>query len=53
MNQLDQEVTLKPFGTRLDEELIVQVKIVSAKMSLPVQEIVDRALRTWIAEHPV
>lgn len=52
MNQLDQEVTLKPFGTRLDEDLIVQVKVISAKTSMSVQDIVDKALRTWIAEHP-
>ena len=40
---------LRPFGTRLDEELIHQVKVASAVSTITVQEIVDEALRSWLA----
>lgn len=42
---------LRPFGTRLDEELIHQVKVASAVSTITVQEIVDEALRSWLEVH--
>jgi hypothetical protein len=40
---------LKPFGTRLDEDLIKEVKIHSTKTDVRVREIVDQALRDYLA----
>ena len=42
---------LRPFGTRLDEQLIHQVKVASAVTTITVQEIVDEALRSWLEVH--
>lgn len=40
---------LKPFGTRLDESLIKQVKIHSTTADILVRQIVDQALRDYLS----
>lgn len=46
---------LQVFTTRLDQSLIREVKIRSAQCEIPVQTIIDQALRLWMrhsaAEH--
>lgn len=42
---------LKPFGTRLDEDLITEVKIHSTVTRRRVQDIVEQALRDFLADH--
>lgn len=42
---------LKPFGTRLDEDLITEVKVHSSVTKMRVQDIVEQALRDFLADH--
>ena len=42
---------LKPFGTRLDEDLIKEVKIYSTETDIRVREVVDQALRDYLTTH--
>lgn len=41
-------MTLKPFGTKLDEDLIIEVKVQAALMQTTVRTIVDQALREYL-----
>lgn len=41
-------MTLKPFGTKLDENLIIDLKIRSARTQTTVHDIVDQALREYL-----
>lgn len=42
-------MALKPFGTKLDEDLIIEVKIQAALTQTTVRTIVDQALREYLA----
>ena len=42
------EQKLKPFGTRLDEDLIIELKVRAALRRIPLQHIIDEAARLWL-----
>ena len=42
-------MALKPLGTKLDEDLIIEVKIQAALTQTTVRTIVDQALREYLA----
>jgi metal-responsive CopG/Arc/MetJ family transcriptional regulator len=42
---------LKPFGTRLEEDLIKEVKVFSTLTDTRVREVVQQALRDYLDKH--
>lgn len=45
---MENDQNLKPFGTRLDKDLLVELKIRSAMTCMSLQDIIDAAVRMWL-----